>query len=469
MRVLQSLTGNVTHLDGREYVANYEDAPAKVIPAEGPVCNGVGASRGNVRWYQREAKAVTCKRCLKILAAAETEARAMHAAYMMTPEGQAQEDALAARRAEKCGQCGSERSNPRHHSAEGHAFTAELPAAEWSGMQVELATGKRYVEAGERVQHKDSGERGTVTAVGPNALDLEMADGTPRSVASWFWQIQDEPAPEVAPKIVIDPSKYDSDAQLAEATAQVRALRAAGPIDRRAVLSTRVDSLLHSGVTDAPGRSAEQTRLACRCTAPGQECTAEDCPNTVYVTELRLYTPSGEAMLVLGSDVVHGHGGLWAVREGNPVELTFFASQEHLALHFSAYRPGERARLMDTARLRTPLATPDQVANLATVIAQQAELYAAGGVSGPDSPEFRSRMERNVRKLAAWLGMSEPVKLVSYPSPYGGPELAELWQARAGVQMPLCRVPSSRWTTYGATCNTPLNNDGTCPEARAHV
>lgn len=393
MRVLQSLTGSVTHLDGREHVAKYVDAPAKVIPAEGPVCNGVGASRGNVQWYERTAKAVTCKRCLKILAAAETEARAMHAQHMMTPEGQAQEDALAARRAEKCGQCGSERSNPRHHSAEGHAFVeATMLAAEEddrSGLYVELSSGlTEHVEPGDRLQHKDSGERGTVTAVGPNALDLRMDDGSPRSAASWFWGRLS------LPELV---------AELPEV----------GPIDRQAVLATRVDSLLDSGVTDAQ-RAAELE----------QEGPLSRQLRMLPVDRFapRLYTSTGEAVEVLGSDVVHGRRGVWGVRAGRPLALAFFLNEDHLRLQFSAYRPGERARMADAARLATPLASPSQVANLATAIAQQAELFAAGGVTGPNLPEFRSRMERNVRKLAAWLGMSEPVKLASYASPYGGPE-----------------------------------------------
>lgn len=34
---------------------------------------------------------------------------------------------------------------------------------------------------------------------------------------------------------------------------------------------------------------------------------------------------------------------------------------------------------------------------------------------------------------------------------------------------PKCRARSRRWTTYGATCNAPLNDDRSCPEAHAHV
>lgn len=34
---------------------------------------------------------------------------------------------------------------------------------------------------------------------------------------------------------------------------------------------------------------------------------------------------------------------------------------------------------------------------------------------------------------------------------------------------PLCRHPSTRWTTYGATCNTPLNDDGSCPNSFNHI
>lgn len=510
MRVLQSLTGSVTHVDGRERPWTDRDGNARVTLAEGPLCNGVGASRGNVRWYQREAKAVTCKSCLRILAGqhaeaiteneirtlktdaradlaevlaevateaapkpaarrpvteadmvvgtvvfkgngktayrvyavrtvsvygggtalraglvktttkndpsrstwwaaveltteqteaeraaeAETEARAMHAQYMMTPEGQAQEDALAARRAEKCGQCGSERSNPRHHSAEGHAFVEPtVPAAEEDeplGMYVELSSGlTEYVERGDRLQHKDSGERGMVTAVGPNALDLRMDDGTPRSVASWFWGRL---------------SVADEVAELPEL----------GPIDRQAVLSTRVESLLDSGVTDAQ-RAAELEQEGPLSRQLRMLPVDRSAP--------RLHTPTGEAVEVLGS-AVHGNGlrtGIWAVREGRPLALAFFVDEDHLRLQFSAYRPGERARLTDATRVATPLATPSQVAELAATIAEQAELFAAGGVVR-HGEQFRAEMEANVRKLATWLGMSEPVKLASYASPYGGPE-----------------------------------------------
>lgn len=452
MRVLRTLTGNAAHLPAR----NADKGSREPFPACTPV--GTAVSNGVTRFYFHAAKAVTCKRCLAILDKAETEAQAMHAQYMMTPEGQAQEDALAARRAEKCGRCGSERSNPRHHSAEGHAFTAELPAAEWSGMQVELATGKRYVEAGERVQHKDSGERGTVTAVGPNALDLEMEDGTPRSAASWFWQIQDEP----------------TDAQRAAELEQE------GPLSRqlREVGSGSVQCPLlyaHAVHDWFTGGSAKSAR---RCAGLFEDRTP------------KLYAPTGEAMTVLGSAVHGGRTGLWGVREGRPLALAFFVDENHLRLQFSAYRPGERARLADATRLATPLATPSQVAELATAIAEQAELFAAGGVPDRDAGAFRSRMIGNVQTLARWLGMSEPVELASYASPYGGPDLVagarpahrsslEVSSARIveGVRagrtrassMPLCRQSSSRWTTYGATCNTPLASDGTCPDQHLHV
>lgn len=33
----------------------------------------------------------------------------------------------------------------------------------------------------------------------------------------------------------------------------------------------------------------------------------------------------------------------------------------------------------------------------------------------------------------------------------------------------LCRARSRRWTTYGTTCHSPLNADGTCPDAREHI
>jgi hypothetical protein len=492
MRVLRTLTGKAAHLPARNAYDSREPFPVCT-----PVGTAVVTGSGGITRFYPYTGDVTCKRCLAALERAhaeaiaedalrtatasareelakveaevradlETEARAMHAQHMMTPEGQAQEDELAARRAEKCGQCGSERSNPRHHSAEGHAFVEPVPAAQEAeplGMYVELASGlPEYVERGDRLQHKDSGERGMVTAVGPNALDLRMDDGTPRSVASWFWgrpSLRELVAelPEVAPKIVIDPSKYDSDAQLAEATAQVRALRAAGPTDRQAVLSTGVGSGVLAEKWSAPLTEGRGT-----AEPSGFQCTA----NPTHI-----YTPNGEAALVLGSGTHGGLPGVWALREGNdPQWGAFFVDEDHLRLQFSAYRPGERARLADAARVATSVATPSQVADLTTAIAQQAELFAAGGVTGPDLPEFRARMERNVRKLAAWLGMSEPVKLASYASPYGGPDLAEVWQARAGVQPLLCRLASSRWTTYGATCNTPLSVDGTCPEAHAHV
>lgn len=379
MRVLRTYTGKVTHLPARNAYEAHEPFPA---------CTPVGTaiSNGITRFYFHTAGAVTCKRCLRILEKLVTEAYAMHAAHMMTAEGQAQEDALAARRAEE-----------------------------------------------------------------------------------------------------------------------------AGPIDRQVVLATRVDSLLDSGVTDTQRAAeleqegplsrqlrelmaAEGARPTCRCTAPGQECTAEDCLNTAYpAPEPKLYTPTGEAMTVLGS-AVHGHGlrtGVWGVREGHPLALAFFVDEDHLRLQFSAYRPGERARRADATRLATPLATPSQVAELAAAIAEQAELFAAGGVPARAAEAFCSRMVNNVQTLARWLGMSEPVKLASYAGPYDvsldlvdGARQAhrsslEVSSARivAGVRaartrtasMPLCRRPSSRWTTYGATCNTPLAADGTCPEQRLHV
>lgn len=462
MRVLRTYTGKVTHLPARNAYEAHEPFPA---------CTPVGTaiSNGITRFYFHTAGAVTCKRCLRILEKLVTEAYAMHAAHMMTPEGQAQEDALAARRAERCDQCGSERSNPRHHSAEGHAFV-EAEEGGLSGMYVELSSGlTEHVEPGDRLQHKDSGTLATVAAVGPNSLDLRTDAGNRRSGASWYWG---RPA----------------------------ALEA-GPIDRPAVLSTRVDSLLDSGVhtqkcrdnAEAARCDGSCTRPGCRCTSPGRECTAEDCPNTAYpAPEPKLYTPTGEAMTVLGS-AVHGNGlrtGVWGVREGRPLALAFFVDEDHLRLQFSAYRPGERARLADATRLATPLATPSQVAELATAIAEQAELFAAGGVPEAASGAFSSRMVGNVQTLARWLGMSEPVPLASYASPYGGPDLVddtrrahrsslEVSSARIveGVRaarsraasMPLCRQPSSRWTTYGATCNTPLAADGTCSEHRLHV
>jgi hypothetical protein len=67
MRTLKSTTGNVRH-----------------VPAlgDGTLCNGVGASRGNVRWYWSNG-AADCKRCLKLLpgviAQAEVEAHAVNA------------------------------------------------------------------------------------------------------------------------------------------------------------------------------------------------------------------------------------------------------------------------------------------------------------------------------------------------------------------------------------------------------
>ena len=566
MRVLTSASGTVTHLDGREHVAKYVDAPDAVVRAEGPACNGVGASRGNVRWSEREAKAVTCKSCLRILAGqhaeaiteneirtlkadaradlaevlaevateaapkpaarrpvteadmvvgvvvfkgngktayrvyavrtvevygggtalraglvktttksdpsrstwwaaseltteqtgaermaeAETEARAMHAQHMMTPEGQAQEDTLAARRAEPCGQCGSERSNPRHHSAEGHAFVEAAEIAEEderSGMHVELSSGlTEFVEPGHRLQHKDSGTLATVTAVGPNALDLRTDDGTHRSGASWYWG-----RPSVA--------------ELSEV----------GPIDRQAVLSTRVESLLDSGVPQDeaactvlgvhgphPWYAGLSSKSRTRC--PGRRLD----PN---LSTLRIFTPSGEAATVLGSGTQGGRSGVWAVREGNdPTWGVFFVDQEHLTLQFSAYRPGERARLADAARVLSRLAEPGQVAELARSIAERAEAFAGGTVPPWGHEAFRLRMEADAATLASWLGMSAPVRLASYPSPYGGTDtVAEAWQARAGVQARLCRSASSRWTTYGATCNTPVAEDGTCPEVRLHV
>lgn len=508
MRVLTSATGSVTHLEGRERVVEYAGAPSRLVRAEGPVCNGIGAARGNVRWYEREAKAITCKRCLAILEkahaealtenelrdlkaiasadlaeveaelaeeraagipsaarrpatqadmfvgnkvfkgngktayrvwdvreektrqgtrmvaglvkastvkdpsvargsywaasaltvevrenirAAELEAHAMHAQYMATPEGQAQEEELTGRRAEKCARCGQRRSKPRHHSAEGHPFvpaeaapqSALADLGEDGGMVVDLhGQPLVYVKPGDRLRHFDTGSTGTVTAVGPNAVDLTMDDGTRRSGASWHWGHPplSEPAaelPEVAPALVIDPDKYDSNAQLAEATAQARALREA-----------------------------------------------------------------------------------------------------------------ERARLTDAARVLSRMAEPGQVAELARSIAERAEAFAAGTVPTWGHEAFRLRMEKDAATLASWLGMSTPVKLDSYASPYGGTGLVDdARKAHGGslevssarivegvraartrvVSMPMCRVPSSRWVTYGAPCNIPLNTDGTCPEHRFHV
>lgn len=209
MRVLRTLTGKVAHLPARNAEARSFDA----FPACTPV--GTAVSNGVTRFYFHTADAATCKRCLAILDKAETEARAMHAQHMMTPEGQAQEDALAARRMEKCAQCGERRSKPRHHFEGGHAFVdraaelvelLDLPARETgthgdadeptaeqgdcSGMYVELATGKQYVQVGDRLRHPGIGRVGTVVAVGPNALDINVGQGGttyPWSGASWFW------------------------------------------------------------------------------------------------------------------------------------------------------------------------------------------------------------------------------------------------------------------------------------------
>ena len=479
MRVLRTLTGSAAHLPARNAYEAREPFPACT-----PV--GTAVSNGVTRFYFHTADAVTCKRCLRILEKLVTEARAMHAQHMMTPEGQAQEDELAARRAERCDQCGSERSNPRHHSAEGHAFV-EAEEGGLSGMYVELSSGlTEHVEPGDRLQHKDTRTLATVTAVGPNALDLLTDDGTRRSGASWYWG---RPAlrelvaelPEVAPRIVIDPSKYDSDAQLAEATAQVRRLRAAGqedvergPIDRQAVLVTRVDSLLDSGVTAGlncpagpacsgapfPGHVAHEPVTDAQRAAEleeegplsrqlrevgsgsvqcpllyahavhdwftgGSAKSARRCAGLFEDRMPKLYTPTGEAMTVLGSAVHGGRTGLWGVREGRPLALAFFVDEDHLRLQFSAYRPGERARLADAARVATPVATPSQVAELAVSIAEQAELFAAGGVSEADGPAFRARMGDSVKRLAQWLGMSEPVSLASFASPYDANPLAE--------------------------------------------
>lgn len=182
-----------------------------------------------------------------------------------------------------------------------------------------------------------------------------------------------------------------------------------------------------------------------------------------------VYTLHGEPVRVLGTGERFGEVGVWALQEGKAERLAFFVGEDQLVSQFSAYRPGERARLADAARVATPLATPVQVAALAAGIAEQAELYASGGVAASAAGAFRSRMVGNVQTLARWLGMSEPMELASYASPYGGDPVRAAWAARAGVQMPLCRLPSSRWTTYGATCNTPLAADGTCPEQRLHV
>lgn len=61
MRTLKSTTGNVRH-----------------VPAlgDGTLCNGVGASRGNVRWYWSNG-AADCKRCLKLLPGVIAEAWTM--------------------------------------------------------------------------------------------------------------------------------------------------------------------------------------------------------------------------------------------------------------------------------------------------------------------------------------------------------------------------------------------------------
>lgn len=349
MRVLTSATGNVTHLDGREHLAEYADSPARVVPAEGPVCNSIGAARGNVRWYVREAKEVTCKRCLAALERAHADAITEDALRTATANARAVLAEVEEELSQPCGQCGSPRSSHRHNSAEGHAFVEPtVPAAEEDeplGMYVELSSGlTEYVERGYRLQHSRSGERGTVTAVGPNAVDLAMDEGGHRSGASWHW-------------------------------------------DRVA--------LPEAGKTTA---------------SP--------------VPEHKLYTPTGEAVVVLGS-AVHGNGlraGVWVVRESRPLALAFFVDEEHLRLQFSAYRPGERARLADAARVATPLTTPSQVAALLASMSEEAERYASGGVTGTAAQEFGASMERWTAELARWLGMSEPVKLASYASPYGGPE-----------------------------------------------
>lgn len=60
---LTSLTGKVHHAVGL---------------VDGTACNGIGAARGNVRWYTRKG-AVTCKACLKVIAKAHDEALACDA------------------------------------------------------------------------------------------------------------------------------------------------------------------------------------------------------------------------------------------------------------------------------------------------------------------------------------------------------------------------------------------------------
>lgn len=447
MRVLMTLTGKAAHLPARDAYTSPEPFPA-CTPVGTAVVSGSG---GITRFFFRADAGITCKRCLAKLERAHADAITEDALRTATANARAVlaqvEEELVEDLAQPCGQCGSPRSSHRHNSAEGHAFVSAEQAApsgdevdDRSGMYVELANGiTEFVEAGHRLQRSTTKARGTVTAVGPNAVDLDMDEGGRSSGASWRWErlpvgdlvaelSEAEPARPV-PSIVIDPSKYDSREQLAEAAERVRALRDAG---------VHTQKCRDNGVTATCGGA---------CTRPVTDAQ-------------RLAWLEQEGPL---------SRQLRELAETPPPRL-----REALA---QAEREGDRFD-----------ATPQQVADLTWFIAHQAKRFADGLVPESSRERFRLGMASDTATLARWLGMSEPVELASYPNPYSGPDrvaevrrsraagaggpvrtVDEVWDARVGVQAPLCRSASRRWTTYGATCNVPLNNDGTCPEARDHV
>lgn len=75
MATLTSRTGKVHHAAGRR---------------DGTLCNEVGESRGQVKWYVNKRGTVSCKSCLKALAKAEAEAYAWDdVVFAGTPEAAA--------------------------------------------------------------------------------------------------------------------------------------------------------------------------------------------------------------------------------------------------------------------------------------------------------------------------------------------------------------------------------------------
>lgn len=470
MRALTSATGKVLHIDGRERPYT-RDGKTYVTPADGPLCNSMGAARGNVRWYTRNAKVATCKSCLRALDAAHAEALAMNevesaaarertriAAQRAEFEQAAAEQAVAdkvaasevnaAREALRgsslawaltcfkddgrlsyrlAGQSKGalQRRGLAVLTSDGYMLTelglrvrqvvimkvpeSEAPAelhgttemGNRRGMSVLLARGVTgFVEAGQRLRRADTGERGTVDAVGPNAVDMTMDDETRWSGASWVWERDTAELESPAEAAVARPLTFED---FPRASRVVRK-------------SDGVQGLVESRYSD------------------GKLAVVMDDTGTVSTGHWSTFAP-----VALGEDR----------------ELELLVAEVEANILDGALR----RFAVDPVRFD---ATPSEAAALAQRVADTATRLAG---PSPDAADVRALMG-DVKRLSRWLAMSEPVRLLSYRSPY---DAEPTMVGRRAAQAPLCRHPSRRWTKYGATCNTPLSEDGTCLESHDHV